>query len=151
MPGVDIIVNFPSGSNLGVTKKNIRVEIIFIADKPISFTAKLQFYDSTNRTFTLALSGTADEHTYTLLDHEKTPIGIDKSCQFLRHYLNSCGQFSEDLFDFPDSLPENDYQKLNEFLASYSMQFDRNKSIRKNYNSFSALEYLSDVIRILKT
>ena len=30
------------------------------------------------------------------------------------------------------------------------MLFDRNKSIRKNYNTFSALEYLSDVIRILK-
>lgn len=56
-----------SGSNLGVTKKQIKVEVSFISDKPVSFTLKLNFHDANNRTFTINVSGTADSTTYTLL------------------------------------------------------------------------------------
>jgi hypothetical protein len=62
-------VKYLNGSNLGVTKKQIKVEISFISDKPVSFTLKINFYDNTNRYFTVNVSGTADNCIYTLIDH----------------------------------------------------------------------------------
>jgi hypothetical protein len=43
-----------------VTKKQIKVEISFSSEKPVSFTVKLNFHDNNNRTFTINISGTAD-------------------------------------------------------------------------------------------
>ena len=78
-----------SGSNLGVTKKQIKVEVSFIYDRPVSFTLKLNFHDANNRTFTINVSGTADSSTYTLLEGEKNPLAVEKSCNFLKHFLNN--------------------------------------------------------------
>lgn len=68
---VDVKVNFLDGTNLGVTKKKIRVEVSFKSDKPISFTVKINFYDSSNRIFTIPVSGTADNCVYTNIYDEK--------------------------------------------------------------------------------
>lgn len=66
---IDIKVRYPNGSNLGVTKKQIKVEISFSSDKPVSFTLKLNFHDTNNRAFTINVSATADSNTYTLLEN----------------------------------------------------------------------------------
>ncbi len=65
---MDIKVNFLDGTNLGVTKKKIKVEVSFKSDKPISFTVKINFYDSNNRAFTMPVSGTADNCIYTMIE-----------------------------------------------------------------------------------
>jgi carbon monoxide dehydrogenase subunit G len=64
-------VKYLSGSNLGVTRKQIKVEVSFVSEKPISFTVKLNFFDNNGRSFLINISGTADTHTFTLLDSEK--------------------------------------------------------------------------------
>jgi len=60
-------VKYLTGSNLGVTKKQIKVEVSFLSDKPTSFTIKLNFYDNNGRFFSINVSGTADTHTYTMI------------------------------------------------------------------------------------
>lgn len=68
---VDIKVNFLVGTNLGVTKKKIKVEVSFKSDKPISFTVKLNLYDANNRVFSLPISGTSDNCIYTIIQDER--------------------------------------------------------------------------------
>jgi len=51
-----------------VTRKQIKVELSFASDKPVSFTVKLNFYDNSGRSFPINISGTADTHTFTLID-----------------------------------------------------------------------------------
>ena len=60
-------MNYLNGSNLGVTRKMIKVEVAFMSEKPISFTVKLNFYDSSGRSFSINVSGTTDVHTFTLI------------------------------------------------------------------------------------
>ena len=102
---IDLRVRYLTGSNLGVTRKQIKVELSFISDKPVSFTVKLNFFDSNGRTFPIVVSGTADTHTYTLIDpfptleqeksNEQWVSHLEKSCQFVKHYLNSTGQLQD--------------------------------------------------------
>lgn len=110
---VELRVKYLNGSNLGVTKKQIRVEVGFVADRPVSFTLKLTFHDATGRAFPINVSGTADTHVLTLLEQPQNtqnfPQAVDKSCQFLKHYINSAGQLPEELADFPRSLMDNDF------------------------------------------
>ncbi len=61
-------MKYLNGSNLGVTRKQIKVEVSFMSEKPVSFTVKLSFFDNNGRTFTINVSGTADSHTYTIID-----------------------------------------------------------------------------------
>lgn len=63
---INFAVKYPKGCNLGITKKSIPVEITFVSDKPISFTAKVDFYDHHNRVFSILVSGTADNCLYTI-------------------------------------------------------------------------------------
>ncbi len=88
-----------SGSNLGVTKKQIKVEVTFVSDKPISFTIKLNFYDNNGRFFSINVSGTADTHTYTMIDQDRNNAhwdsNLEKSCHFLRYYINNTGYLTE--------------------------------------------------------
>jgi len=60
-----------SGSNLGVTKKQIKVEVSFVSEKPISFTIKLNFYDNNGRFFSINVSGTTDTHIFTMIEQDR--------------------------------------------------------------------------------
>lgn len=92
-------MKYLSGSNLGVTKKQIKVEVSFVSEKPISFTIKLNFYDNNGRFFSINVSGTADTHIFTMIDQDKSNAqwgcNLEKSCQFLRHYINNTGHLTE--------------------------------------------------------
>jgi hypothetical protein len=85
-----------------VTKKQIKVEVSFASERPVSFTIKLNFYDSNGRSFSINVSGTADTHTFTMIENERNggqwPSSVEKSCQFLRHYINSVGHLAEELY-----------------------------------------------------
>lgn len=87
-------MRYINGSNLGVTKKQIKVEVSFVSDKPVSFTLKLNFHDSNNRSFTINVSGTADSSTFNLLEAERNPQCIEKSCIFLKHFINNTAHLS---------------------------------------------------------
>ena len=152
---IDLRVCYLTGSNLGVTRKQIKVEVSFVSEKPVSFTVKLNFFDNSGRAFSINISGTADTHTFTLINQEKI-IGsesssLEKSCQFVRHYINSTGQLPDELYSFPKSLMENEFEKLSLLLSNYSISFDKAKNqVKKNYKSFLAFEYISEIIKILK-
>lgn len=99
---IDLKIKYLNGSNLGVTKKQIKVELSFVSDKPVSFTVKLNFYDSNGRAFPINVSGTADSHTYTFIAQDSNPTTfaaeVDRSCQFLKHYINSTGHLVDELY-----------------------------------------------------
>lgn len=82
-----------------------------MSEKPVSFTVKLSFFDNNGRTFTINVSGTADSHTYTIIDQQRNTSGwgasLQKSCQFLKYYINSTGHLADQLYEFPRSLMEN--------------------------------------------
>jgi len=57
---IALLINFPEGQQVGITKPRIPVEIIFHSEKPISFSADIEFLDTETGSYTLPLSGTAD-------------------------------------------------------------------------------------------
>jgi|JI6StandDraft_1071083.scaffolds.fasta_scaffold10500_1 hypothetical protein len=60
-----LVVSFPEGKNLGITKQKIKVEVSWRFAKPMSFTIKLEFSDDMNRTYVVPISGTADNSFFT--------------------------------------------------------------------------------------
>ena len=64
-----ITLQYPNGSNLGITRKRIKVEAVFKHDRPLSFTLNVEFYDENNRVYTLPISGTTDNCIYTTQDY----------------------------------------------------------------------------------
>jgi hypothetical protein len=152
---IDLKVRYLTGSNLGVTRKQIKVEIGFASEKPVSFTVKVSFFDNNGRSFTINVSGTADTQVFTLIDQDRGTAGwganLEKSCQFMRHYINTIGHLPDELYEFPKSLIENDYDKLSLLLGSYSSAFEKAKAaVKKNCRTFFAFEYISEVIKLLK-
>jgi hypothetical protein len=62
--GIAIRLKFHEGQNLGITKKRLRIEAMFNASKPVSFTTRIEFYDESGRTYTLPISGTVCRINY---------------------------------------------------------------------------------------
>ena len=62
---IGVKLSYPEGLNIGITKQKIRVELSWKFSKPMSFCLKLEFTDHMNRTFTIPVSGTADNCIFT--------------------------------------------------------------------------------------
>ena len=60
MGPLNVKVNLPEGRNLNISRKKLRVEILFKSDKPLSFTTKMEIVDSNSRVYQIPISGTAD-------------------------------------------------------------------------------------------
>lgn len=67
---INLNVKYINGSNLGIAKKSLIVEVSFTSDKPLSFTLKIDFYDHHNRIFSILVSGTADNSLYCIQEEE---------------------------------------------------------------------------------
>lgn len=61
-----IELNFPDGSNLGVTKQKLKVEAVFTSSKPLSFTTFIDFFDDEGNKFSIPISGTTDNSIFTI-------------------------------------------------------------------------------------
>jgi len=77
--GIGVKLTFPDGLNIGITKQKLRIELAWKFSKPMSFCLKLEFTDDMNRTFTIPVSGTADNciftnYTYFLRNENKFKI-----------------------------------------------------------------------------
>lgn len=57
---ISVKLRFPEGQNIGLTKRRLRVDAIFSALKPISFTTRIEFYDDQSKTYSIPVSGTTD-------------------------------------------------------------------------------------------
>jgi len=62
---LQISIDMPDGKQLGVTKQRIPAEVTFLSSRPISFTTRLDFFDSENNRYSIPLSGTADNSLLT--------------------------------------------------------------------------------------
>jgi hypothetical protein len=62
---IPLKLNFPDGKNIGVTKNRIKVEAVFLSNKPLSFTTEVQFKDDHNRFYPIKISGTSDNSILT--------------------------------------------------------------------------------------
>jgi hypothetical protein len=56
---IPLTINYPEGNTLGINNAKIKVEVVFLAKKPLSFTTKLEFEDD-NKKYPIFISGTAD-------------------------------------------------------------------------------------------
>ena len=57
---VPISLTFPEGQNVGIANPSVAVQVHFMSKKPMSFTAKIEFFDSDGHVFTIPVSGTTD-------------------------------------------------------------------------------------------
>lgn len=57
---IDLKVEYPEGRTLGLNSNQIKIDLSFKSDKPISFTTKLIFEDEAKQTYPIFISGTAD-------------------------------------------------------------------------------------------
>lgn len=57
---LDVQVLFPDGSNIGIARQKLRVDVVWKFPKPMSFCLKLEFIDDLNRSFVIPVSGTTD-------------------------------------------------------------------------------------------
>lgn len=72
-PGrLPISIEFPEGQSLGTAKNRIPVEITFTSDKPISFTAILDFLDEEGNKFSIPIAGTSDNCLFTVFSFFQT-------------------------------------------------------------------------------
>ena len=62
---INVKLNFSEGSNIGITRQKLKVDLSWKFLKPMSFTLKLEFTDDMNRTFVIPVSGTADNCIFT--------------------------------------------------------------------------------------
>lgn len=62
---IPLSLSFPDGQTLGATKQKIPVEVIFNSDRPLSFTANIDFFDNEGNKFTIPIAGTADNCIFT--------------------------------------------------------------------------------------
>ena len=110
--------------------------------------------------FHILVSGTADNSLYTINEEEWNEDfegELIKSSVFLKNYLNGLGFMEDPLYDFPNSLSDNDYegmQKLLVFMSPHLEKLDRNRPTRKlnpSQLTLQTFEYLSDMIKTLKS
>jgi hypothetical protein len=57
---INLKLQFPEGTNLSITKKRMRVDAVFISQKSLSFTTRVEFYDEFGVAYMIPVSGTAD-------------------------------------------------------------------------------------------
>lgn len=57
---IPLTINFPEGQQLGITKPKIPVEVLFLANKPISFCAKIEFLDQDQGVYSIPVCGTTE-------------------------------------------------------------------------------------------
>lgn len=50
---------------MGMTHTKLKVEVIFSSKKPTSFTTKIEFKDNNSNSYTIPVSGTADNCLFT--------------------------------------------------------------------------------------
>jgi len=63
--GPNIKVTFLDGEEIGMLRNELKMELYFVTNKPISFTGNLTFIDSDNRENTILVSGTCDNSLFT--------------------------------------------------------------------------------------
>jgi len=54
-----LTINYPEGNTLGINNTKVKVEVVFMSKKPLSFTTKIEFEDE-NKRYPIMISGTAD-------------------------------------------------------------------------------------------
>ena len=57
---IDIKCNFPEGLVMSATQNKLKVEVVFSSKKSTSFTTKIEFKDNNSNSYTIPVSGTAD-------------------------------------------------------------------------------------------
>jgi hypothetical protein len=62
---VPIQLKFPEGQTIGIAKEKLPIEVYFTGRAPMSFQAKIDFYDADDNKFTLPIIGTADNSLIT--------------------------------------------------------------------------------------
>jgi len=73
---IPIQLAFPEGHQIGVGKDRIRVVVTFVSDKPVSFTARVDFMDADANRFSIRITGTADNSICTVYPYlVENPIG----------------------------------------------------------------------------
>ena len=60
-------VEFPEGNLIGIAKEQLPVVVTFKSDKPLSFTANIEFLDEDGKRYSVAVTATADN---CLLSHQ---------------------------------------------------------------------------------
>lgn len=102
MGPLNVKVVLPEGKNLNISRKRLRVEILFKSDKPLSFTTKMEIVDPNSRVYSIPISGTADNcilsnYTYCqrlfndieIVANDNTPITIyEKNAEDGDSHLN---------------------------------------------------------------
>jgi hypothetical protein len=61
-----IVMKYPEGKNIGVTKLKVKVEAYFKFSSPLSFTTFLDFFDDEGNKFSIPISGTTDNSIFTV-------------------------------------------------------------------------------------
>jgi len=61
-----IVINFPDGQNLGVTKQKVKCEATFTFSTPLSFTTFIDFFDDEGNKFSIPISGTTDNSVFSV-------------------------------------------------------------------------------------
>jgi len=73
---IPIQLEFPEGQTLGIGKEKLPVRVLFQTDKPLSFTARVDFLDSDSNRFSIKVTGTADNSLCSVYPYLKeNPIG----------------------------------------------------------------------------
>ena len=67
-----IELSYPEGHSLGVTKKSLKIEAVFLHKKPLSFTTFIDFYDDDGAKFDIPISGTTDNSLFTVMSFLQT-------------------------------------------------------------------------------
>jgi len=60
-------VSFPEGKMIGIAKEAVPVDISFVSNKPLSFTATVEFLDDDGKRFGIPVSGTTDNCLLSLI------------------------------------------------------------------------------------
>ncbi len=62
---IKVDCRFLEGNALNITRSKIKVEVYFMAKKPISFTTVIEFKDDEGKSYKIPVSGTCDNCTFT--------------------------------------------------------------------------------------
>lgn len=62
---INLKLSYPDGKNLNISRKKIKIELLYKSDKPQSFTSKLEFTDENSRCYHIYVSGQTDNSLLT--------------------------------------------------------------------------------------
>ena len=93
---LDVKILFPEGTNIGITRQKLKVDLVWKYHKPISFCLKLEFTDDLNRTFVIPVSGTTDNciltnYVYFLRNENKFTVKTQGQLQLVENPPESVG------------------------------------------------------------